>query len=199
MKCWVFFPKFRTAQLKFHLYSFGGGLGSGWEREVAGSWTLCQVGIDGTLHSQLADYYYEERICILRCVLHLLTYFQDERHPYTVSTAQMSSEQAKDGSCGVKSPRVSMWEVHGLVCSFKAQYFQCIEKLDKELVPNYRKQFEALYKAEAPTWETHGNLMVFCFLLLFARLIKLFLIHSVLENTSVQMQLNRTFLLVQET
>uniref|UniRef100_A0A8C4UZZ9 Nucleoporin NUP188 n=1 Tax=Falco tinnunculus TaxID=100819 RepID=A0A8C4UZZ9_FALTI len=72
---------------------------------------------------KLADYYYEERICILRCVLHLLTYFQDERHPYT------------------------------------AQYFQCVEKLDKELVPNYRKQFEALYRAEAPTWETHGNLM----------------------------------------
>lgn len=43
---------------------------------------------------------------------------------------------------------------------FKAQYFQCIEKLDKELVPNYRRQFEALYKAEAPTWETHGSLMV---------------------------------------
>lgn len=52
-----------------------------------GSWTLCQAGVDGTSHSQLADYYYEERICILRCVLHLLTYFQDERHPYTVSAA----------------------------------------------------------------------------------------------------------------
>ncbi|XP_064027293.1 nucleoporin NUP188 isoform X4 [Pogoniulus pusillus] len=72
---------------------------------------------------KLADYYYEERLCVLRCVLHLLTYFQDERHPYT------------------------------------AQYFQCVEKLDKELVPNYRRQFEALYKAEAPTWETHGSLM----------------------------------------
>uniref|UniRef100_A0A8B9GHX7 Nucleoporin NUP188 n=1 Tax=Amazona collaria TaxID=241587 RepID=A0A8B9GHX7_9PSIT len=72
---------------------------------------------------KLADYYYDERICILRCVLQLLTYFQDERHPYM------------------------------------AQYFQCVEKLDKELVPNYWKQFEALYKAEAPTWETHGNLM----------------------------------------
>ncbi|XP_077162658.1 nucleoporin NUP188 isoform X2 [Paroedura picta] len=72
---------------------------------------------------KLADYYYEERICILRCVLHLLTYFQDERHPYM------------------------------------AQYSQCVEKLDKELVPNYRKQFEELYKAEAPTWETHGSLM----------------------------------------
>ncbi|XP_012495103.1 PREDICTED: nucleoporin NUP188 homolog [Propithecus coquereli] len=31
---------------------------------------------------KIADYYYEERTCILRCVLHLLTYFQDERHPY---------------------------------------------------------------------------------------------------------------------
>ncbi|XP_025060752.1 nucleoporin NUP188 homolog isoform X5 [Alligator sinensis] len=72
---------------------------------------------------KLADYYYEERVCILCCVLHLLTYFQDERHPYM------------------------------------AQYSQCVEKLEKELVPNYRKQFEELYKAEAPTWETHGNLM----------------------------------------
>lgn len=25
---------------------------------------------------------------------------------------------------------------------------------------NYRKQFELLSKLEAPTWETHGNLMV---------------------------------------
>uniref|UniRef100_A0A670KCY9 Nucleoporin NUP188 n=1 Tax=Podarcis muralis TaxID=64176 RepID=A0A670KCY9_PODMU len=71
----------------------------------------------------LADYYYEERICILRCVLQLLTYFQDERHPYM------------------------------------AQYSHCVEKLDKELVPNYRKQFEELYQSEAPTWETHGSLM----------------------------------------
>ncbi|XP_044309035.1 nucleoporin NUP188 isoform X1 [Varanus komodoensis] len=72
---------------------------------------------------KLADYYYEERICILRCILHLLTYFQDERHPYML------------------------------------QFSQCVEKMDKELVLNYRKQFEELYKAEAPTWETHGSLM----------------------------------------
>ncbi|XP_026545738.1 nucleoporin NUP188 homolog isoform X1 [Notechis scutatus] len=76
-----------------------------------------------TLLLKIADYYYEERFCILRCVLHILTYFQDERHPYMVP------------------------------------YSQCMEKLDKELVPNYRKQFEELYKAEAPTWETHGSLM----------------------------------------
>ncbi|KAL7980853.1 hypothetical protein Chor_002007 [Crotalus horridus] len=65
-----------------------------------------------TLLLKIADYYYEERFCILRCVLHILTYFQDERHPYMVP------------------------------------YSQCMEKLDKELVPNYRKQFEELYKAE---------------------------------------------------
>ncbi|XP_039201016.1 nucleoporin NUP188 isoform X4 [Crotalus tigris] len=76
-----------------------------------------------TLLLKIADYYYEERFCILRCVLHILTYFQDERHPYMVP------------------------------------YSQCMEKLDKELVPNYRKQFEELYKAEVPTWETHGSLM----------------------------------------
>uniref|UniRef100_A0A8C3T6X1 Nucleoporin NUP188 n=1 Tax=Chelydra serpentina TaxID=8475 RepID=A0A8C3T6X1_CHESE len=87
-------------------------------RGTRDSLKVCSV----CLH-HLADYYYEERMCILRCVLNLLTYFQDERHPYM------------------------------------AQYSQCVEKLDKELVPNYRKQFEDLYKAEAPTWETHGNLM----------------------------------------
>uniref|UniRef100_A0A8C2CJK1 Nucleoporin NUP188 n=1 Tax=Cyprinus carpio TaxID=7962 RepID=A0A8C2CJK1_CYPCA len=38
-----------------------------------------------TLLLKIADYYYEERLCVLRCVLHLLTYFQDERHPYRVN------------------------------------------------------------------------------------------------------------------
>ncbi|XP_070614706.1 nucleoporin NUP188 [Erythrolamprus reginae] len=76
-----------------------------------------------TLLLKIADYYYEERFCILRCLLHILTYFQDERHPYMVP------------------------------------YSQCMEKMDKELVPNYRKQFEELYKAEEPSWETHGSVM----------------------------------------
>ncbi|XP_072227764.1 nucleoporin NUP188 isoform X2 [Leuresthes tenuis] len=72
---------------------------------------------------KIADYYYEERMCLLRCVLHLLTYFQDERHPY------------------------------------RAEYSNCVNKLEKDLVSNYQSQFENLFKAEAPTWETHGNLM----------------------------------------
>ncbi|KAG1932236.1 nucleoporin NUP188 [Pimephales promelas] len=72
---------------------------------------------------KIADYYYEERLCVLRCVLHLLTYFQDERHPY------------------------------------RAEYSNCVSQLEKDLVSNYRKQFELLSKLEAPTWETHGNLM----------------------------------------
>ncbi|KAI2651618.1 Nucleoporin NUP188 [Labeo rohita] len=72
---------------------------------------------------KIADYYYEERLCVLRCVLHLLTYFQDERHPY------------------------------------RAEYSNCVSKLEKDLVSNYRQQFESLSKSEAPTWETHGNLM----------------------------------------
>ncbi|GAB1286186.1 Nucleoporin NUP188 [Apodemus speciosus] len=72
---------------------------------------------------KIADYYYEERTCILRCVLHLLTYFQDERHPY------------------------------------RAEYADCVDKLEKELVLKYRQQFEELYRTEAPTWETHGSLM----------------------------------------
>ncbi|MFT7815488.1 nucleoporin NUP188 homolog, partial [Arapaima gigas] len=72
---------------------------------------------------KIADYYYEERVCLLRCVLLLLTYFQDERHPY------------------------------------RAEYASCVSKLEKDLVSNYQQQFEKLFKAEAPTWETHGNLM----------------------------------------
>ncbi|XP_070845929.1 nucleoporin NUP188 isoform X3 [Chaetodon trifascialis] len=72
---------------------------------------------------KIADYYYDERTCLLRCVLLLLTYFQDERHPY------------------------------------RAEYANCVNKLEKDLVSNYQSQFEKLFKAEAPTWETHGNLM----------------------------------------
>ncbi|KAK0132054.1 Nucleoporin NUP188 [Merluccius polli] len=72
---------------------------------------------------KIADFYYEERVCLLRCVLLLLTYFQDERHPY------------------------------------RAEYASCVNKLEKDLVANYKSQFENLFKAEAPTWETHGNLM----------------------------------------
>ncbi|XP_054614138.1 nucleoporin NUP188 isoform X3 [Dunckerocampus dactyliophorus] len=72
---------------------------------------------------KVADYYYEERMCLLRCVLLLLTYFQDERHPY------------------------------------RAEYSNCVNKLEKDLVSNCQSQFEKLFKAEVPTWETHGNLM----------------------------------------
>uniref|UniRef100_A0A673LC59 Nucleoporin NUP188 n=1 Tax=Sinocyclocheilus rhinocerous TaxID=307959 RepID=A0A673LC59_9TELE len=72
---------------------------------------------------KIADYYYEQRLCVLCCVLHLLTYFQDERHPY------------------------------------RAEYSNCVSKLEKDLVSNNRRQFESLSKSEAPTWETHGNLM----------------------------------------
>uniref|UniRef100_A0A673AHV7 Nucleoporin NUP188 n=1 Tax=Sphaeramia orbicularis TaxID=375764 RepID=A0A673AHV7_9TELE len=75
------------------------------------------------IYSEIADYYYEERMCLLRCVLLLLTYFQDERHPY------------------------------------RAEYCNCVTKLEKDLVTNYQSQFKNLFKAEAPTWETHGNLM----------------------------------------
>ncbi|XP_040261568.1 nucleoporin NUP188 isoform X1 [Bufo bufo] len=73
---------------------------------------------------KIADYYYEERICMLRCVLLLLTYFQDEKHPY------------------------------------KKEFNDCMDMLQREdLMGKYRKHFEDICKEEAPTWETHGNLM----------------------------------------
>ncbi|XP_075180884.1 nucleoporin NUP188 [Anomaloglossus baeobatrachus] len=73
---------------------------------------------------KISDYYFEERICMLRCVLLLLTYFQDEKHPY------------------------------------KKEFNDCMDMLQQEeLMGKYRKHFEDLCKEEAPTWETHGNLM----------------------------------------
>ncbi|KAM4696540.1 nucleoporin NUP188 [Rhinophrynus dorsalis] len=73
---------------------------------------------------KMADYYYEERICMLRCVLHLLTFFQDEKHPY------------------------------------RAEFMRCVEMLEqKDFIGKYRKQFENLYREDAPTWESRGNLM----------------------------------------
>ncbi|XP_077353243.1 nucleoporin NUP188 isoform X2 [Festucalex cinctus] len=72
---------------------------------------------------KVADYYYEERLCLLRCVLLLLTYYQHEQHPY------------------------------------RSEYSNCINKLEKELMSSYLAQFQNLFKAEAPTWETRGNLM----------------------------------------
>lgn len=42
----------------------------------------------------------------------------------------------------------------------QTEYCNCVNKLEKDLINNYQAQFEKLFKAEAPTWETHGNLMV---------------------------------------
>lgn len=42
----------------------------------------------------------------------------------------------------------------------QTEYSNCVNKLEKDLVSKYQSQFEKLFKAEAPTWETHGNLMV---------------------------------------
>lgn len=43
---------------------------------------------------------------------------------------------------------------------FQAEYCNCINKLEKDLVINYQLQFKKLFNAEAPSWETHGSLMV---------------------------------------
>uniref|UniRef100_A0A8C5DWN5 Nucleoporin NUP188 n=1 Tax=Gouania willdenowi TaxID=441366 RepID=A0A8C5DWN5_GOUWI len=47
------------------------------------------------------------------------------------------------------------------LCLFHIQteYSNCVNKLEKDLVSVYQKQFETLFRAEAPTWETRGNLM----------------------------------------
>lgn len=48
----------------------------------------------------------------------------------------------------------------GVFVFVQAEYSNCVNKLEKDLVSSYQSQFEKLFKAEAPTWETHGNLMV---------------------------------------
>lgn len=119
--------------------------------------------------SQIADYYYEERTYILRCVLHLLTYFQDERHPYRVSpfSPLVSLYPVKFNPFYNLFIFLFIWiftfySTYKLLfwIFFKVEYADCVDKLEKELVTKYRQQFEELYKTEAPTWETHGNLMV---------------------------------------
>lgn len=62
---------------------------------------------------QIADYYYEERVSLLRCVLLLLTYFQDERHPYRVNLGLIKSVRflvlkvTRAKGRGVESPTVA--------------------------------------------------------------------------------------------
>uniref|UniRef100_A0A4W3J4K6 Nucleoporin NUP188 n=1 Tax=Callorhinchus milii TaxID=7868 RepID=A0A4W3J4K6_CALMI len=51
------------------------------------------------LQLKIADYYYEERLYTLRCVLYLLTYFQDERHPYRVSLTVLGSAVSEHQVC----------------------------------------------------------------------------------------------------
>lgn len=48
----------------------------------------------------------------------------------------------------------------GVFVFVQTEYCNCVNKLEKDLISNYQAQFEKLFKAEAPTWETHGNLMV---------------------------------------
>lgn len=49
---------------------------------------------------------------------------------------------------------------HRGFCIFQAEYSNCVNKLEKDLVSNYQMQFNKLFNAEAPTWESHGSLMV---------------------------------------
>lgn len=95
-------------------------------------------------------------MCLLRCVLLLLTYFQDERHPYRVRLSKRLIRYltAKIGGS------LTQLQVCGVCVCVKTEYSNCVNKLEKDLVSSYQSQFENLFNAEAPTWETHGNLMV---------------------------------------
>lgn len=110
--------------------------------------------------SQLADYYYEERMCLLRCVLLLLTYFQDERHPYRVRNSLSVATSDSQTILLVVCLSVQVCSFNNSLLFFQAEYCNCVNKLEKDLVSIYQSQFENLFRAEAPTWETHGNLMV---------------------------------------
>ncbi|XP_040860252.1 nucleoporin NUP188 [Ochotona curzoniae] len=87
---------------------------------------------------KIADYYYEERTCVLRCVLHLLTYFQDERHPYRVEYADCVDKLEKElvskyrqqfeELCQTEAPT---WETHGTLMTERqvSRWFaQCLRE-----------------------------------------------------------------------
>ncbi|XP_058528944.1 nucleoporin NUP188 [Ochotona princeps] len=91
-----------------------------------------------TLILKIADYYYEERTCVLRCVLHLLTYFQDERHPYRVEYADCVDKLEKElvskyrqqfeELCQTEAPT---WETHGTLMTERqvSRWFaQCLRE-----------------------------------------------------------------------
>ncbi|KAE8583088.1 hypothetical protein XENTR_v10020421 [Xenopus tropicalis] len=70
---------------------------------------------------KMVDYYYEERISLLRCVLYILNYFQDDKHPYSAEFSkcvEMMEQKELFGKylkqfeslCREEAPT---WETHG--------------------------------------------------------------------------------------
>ncbi|KAM4663713.1 nucleoporin NUP188 isoform 2-T2 [Discoglossus pictus] len=81
---------------------------------------------------KMADYYYEERICMLRCVLHLLTYFQDEKHPYRMEFMNcMDSLEQKD-----------------FIGKYRKQY----ENLFKEETPSWETHGNLMTERQVSRW-----------------------------------------------
>ncbi|CAL1567722.1 unnamed protein product [Knipowitschia caucasica] len=103
---------------------------------------------------KIADYYYEERLCLLRCILLLLTYFQDERHPFRVEYHNCVSKLEKDLVNNYQTQfkdlfnaEAPTWETHGPLMTERQVsrwFFQCLreQSLLLEILFLYYAYFE---------------------------------------------------------
>ncbi|XP_077441677.1 nucleoporin NUP188 isoform X2 [Vanacampus margaritifer] len=105
---------------------------------------------------KVADYYYEERMCLLRCVLLLLTYFQDERHPYRSEYSNCINKLEKDLVSSYQAQfknlfqaEVPTWETHGNLMTERQVsrwFLQCLreQSLLLEIIFLYYAYFEMI-------------------------------------------------------
>ncbi|KAK7896462.1 hypothetical protein WMY93_021787 [Mugilogobius chulae] len=87
---------------------------------------------------KIADYYYEERVYLLRCILLLLTYFQDERHPYRMEYSNCVTKLEKDLVSNYQAQfkdlfnaETPTWETHGPLMTERQVsrwFFQCLRE-----------------------------------------------------------------------
>ncbi|XP_075041132.1 nucleoporin NUP188 isoform X1 [Mixophyes fleayi] len=84
---------------------------------------------------KMADYYHEERMCMLRCVLHLLTYFQDEKYPY----------KKEFNDC------MDMLQQENLIEKYRKQF----ENLCKEDAPTWETHGSLMTERQVSRWFMH--------------------------------------------
>ena len=73
----------------------------------------------GELVTEVCNYYQCERVHLLQCVHHLLSYWQDSHHPYQVGGG------ACEDVCAL---------CDGLLCCLQKAYRKCLDNVDQEKI-----------------------------------------------------------------